>query len=277
MGLVREKMVEDMKLRGFSQHTQKCYLQYVRLFVVHYRRSPTELGEEEVRKFLMYLVKKRQVKPSTIRMYIAALKFLYGVTLDRPGVVDRIPWPKVPKKLPDILSGAEVDRVLASLHSLKHRAILMVAYGCGLRISEACSLQVTDVDSNRGFIHVRQGKGDKDRYVLLPQRLLFLLREYWKTSHPPPGSPNSRRRWPPSRALARRSRLPSPRRASWSPNSPRSATSSRLRTSGCGWSSSSCGGASSWPRPSGWTPPSSRWSSRPSSPQLDRLGGALPG
>jgi len=201
VGLIREKMVEDMKLRGFSKHTQQCYLQYARLFVGHYGRSPRELGEEEVRKFLMHLVDKRHMKPTTIRLYVASLKFLYAVTLERPEVVDRIPWPKVAKKLPDILSGTEVDRILGSLRSLKHRAILMIAYGCGLRISEACSLQVTDVDSNRGFIHVHQGKGNKDRYVLLPQRLLFVLREYWKSARPPrpflfpgriPGSPISR-------------------------------------------------------------------------------------
>lgn len=201
MGLIREKMLEDMKLRGFSEHTQRCYLQYARLFVEHYRRSPSELGENEIRKFLVHLVDRRHTKPTTVRMYVASLKFLYAITLDRPEVVERIPWPKVPKKLPDILSGTEVDRVLASLRSIKHRAILMIAYGCGLRISEACSLHVTDVDSNRGFIHVRHGKGDKDRYVLLPQRLLFVLREYWKAKHPPrpylfpggkPGTPITR-------------------------------------------------------------------------------------
>ncbi len=201
MGLIRDRMIEDMKLRGFAENTQKCYLQHARKYAEHYRRSPSELGEEEVRKFLKHLVDEQHVKPTTVRAYVASLKFLYGITLDRPEVVARIPWPKVPRKLPDILSGTEVEQVLAALRSMKHRAILMTAYGCGLRVTEACSLLVTDIDSNRGFIHIRQGKRNKDRYVLLPQRLLLTLREYFKTTRPPgpylfpggkPGAPITR-------------------------------------------------------------------------------------
>jgi site-specific recombinase XerD len=201
MGLIREKMETDLKLKGCSVHTQDCYLRYARKYVEHYMRPPDKLGEDDVRKFLTHLVDERRIEPATLRMYVASIKFLYGTTLGRPAVVKSIPWPKVPKKLPDILSGTEVEQVLGAIRSIKHRAILMTAYGAGLRISEACSLCAKDVDSNRGLIHVRLGKRKKDRYVPLPARLLLLLREYWRVMQPPgpflfpgrmPGAPITR-------------------------------------------------------------------------------------
>lgn len=184
MGQLRDKMAADLKLKGFSGSTQDCYLRCARHFAAHYMRSPAEMGETEIRGFLKYLLEEKHVKPATHRMYVASLSFLYKTTLDRPEVMARIPWPKVPKKLPDILSGTEVEKVLRAVVSIKHRAILLTAYGAGLRISEACSLRVTDIDSKRGLIHVRKGKGDKDRYVMLARRLLMALREYWKKVRP---------------------------------------------------------------------------------------------
>jgi site-specific recombinase XerD len=117
-------------------------------------------------------------------MYVAALRFLFAVTLKRPEVVATVPWPKVPRKLPDILSGEEVERLLSAVRSLKHRALLMTAYGAGLRISEACTLEVGDIDSKRMMIHVREGKRGKDRYVMLSQKLLDTLRLHWRRLHP---------------------------------------------------------------------------------------------
>src|SRR5579872_970731 len=161
MGRIRERMEADLELKGFARTTRKDYLLRVRHFVAHFGRSPDELGEDDVRQFLLHLVRDRGVRATTHRMYVAALKFLFLVTLQRPEVVAAIPWPKVPRTLPDILSGGEVERLLGAVRSLKHRALLMTAYGAGLRISEACTLEVGDIDSNRMFIHVREGKRGK--------------------------------------------------------------------------------------------------------------------
>jgi site-specific recombinase XerD len=184
MGRIRERMEADLKLKGFAPTTSKEYLLRARNFVAYYRRSPEELGEEDVRKFLLHLVDERGVRAATHRMYVAALRFLFAVTLKRPEVVATVPWPKVPRKLPDILSGEEVERLLSAVRSLKHRALLMTAYGAGLRISEACTLEVGDIDSKRMMIHVREGKRGKDRYVMLSQKLLDTLRLHWRRLHP---------------------------------------------------------------------------------------------
>jgi site-specific recombinase XerD len=138
------------------------------------------MGEAEVRAFLLHLLGAGK-SPSVLKMQVAALKFLYSVTLGRPEEVVGIPWPKVQRRLPDILSGSEVGRLLAAVTSRKYRMVLMAAYGAGLRVSEACSLSVTDIDSPRGLIHIRDGKRGRDRYVMLPDRLLSALREYWRS------------------------------------------------------------------------------------------------
>lgn len=185
MGQLRDRMEADLRLRGRSPATRYHYLRCVRSFVAHVGKSPAALGEAEVRAFLLHLIQERKAKPATVRMYVAALKFLYATTLRRPEVVARVPWPDVPEHLPDILAPAEVVRLLEAVRSMKHRAIVMVAYGAGLRISEVCSLQVGDIDSQRMVIHVRDGKGGKDRYVMLSERLLALLRDYWRLAKPP--------------------------------------------------------------------------------------------
>jgi len=137
------------------------------------------MGEAEVRQFLLHLATERKVGPATRKMHVAALKFLYEKTLRRPEVVAHIPWPKVPQGLPDILSGTEVDQLLTTIGSTKHRAIVMTTYGTGLRIGEVCGLQVGDIDSRRMLIHIHAGKGGRDRFVPLPERVLFALRRYW--------------------------------------------------------------------------------------------------
>jgi integrase/recombinase XerD len=184
MGTIRDKMTADLDLRGFAATTKKEYLQRAQNFVAYYHRPPTELGEREVREFLLYLVNEKKTGSATQHMYIAAIKFLYTTTLDRPDVVANIPWPKRPQTLPDILTGEEIERLFRQISSIKHRAILMTAYGAGLRISEACSLKASDLDSKRMLIHVHEGKRSKDRYVMLSERLLEILRTYWKVVHP---------------------------------------------------------------------------------------------
>lgn len=184
MGTIREKMKADLELRGFAATTQKEYLQRAQNFVAYHGRSPDEMGEREIREFLLHLVKVKKAGPATHHIYVAAIKFLYTSTLNRPKAVANIPWPNVPQRLPDIMTAEEVERLFREIRSLKHRAILMTAYGAGLRISEACSLEMNDIDSKRMLIHVREGKRSKDRYVMLSDRLLEILRVYWRSERP---------------------------------------------------------------------------------------------
>jgi site-specific recombinase XerD len=142
------------------------------------------MGEQEVRDFLLHLVRDRNASPATQDMYVSALKFLYVVTLKRPEVVKDLSHPKRPKTLPVILSPEEVLRVFAAIRSVKYKAIIAAAYAAGLRISEVCSLSVSDIDSQRMRIHIRSGKGKKDRYVMLGESLLVLLRQYYQAVRP---------------------------------------------------------------------------------------------
>lgn len=180
----RARMVADLELANYARGTRLHYLRCADTFVTHYMRPPTELGETEVRCFLLHLQKVREAGPTRLTMFIAALKFLYERTLARPEVVAQLRYPRVPKTLPDVLSGSEVEAILGAIESLKHRTILSVAYGAGLRISEVCRLRCADIDRERMAIHVHGGKGKKDRYVMLGERLLLLLREYWVAAQP---------------------------------------------------------------------------------------------
>lgn len=180
----RSRMVADLELANYSAGTIENYVRCADHFVQHYMRPPTELGEVEVRCFLLHLQRVRRIGPAGLKMYVAGLRYLYLKALQRPEVVETIPWPRVPKSLPVVLSGSEVEQVLAAIDSLRYRAILSAAYGGGLRIREACRLRCADLDSKRMVLRVVQGKGRKDRYVMLSQRLLLLLREYWLAARP---------------------------------------------------------------------------------------------
>jgi integrase len=184
MGLLRDKMEGDLKLKGFWANTQRCYLRCAAHFAEHHGRSPAVMGEREIKQFLLHFVNEKEASPATHRMYVASLKFLYIVTLRRPAEVARVPFPKVPRRLPDILTGSEAERVIACITSIRHRTVAAVAYGAGLRIAEIRNLKAPDIDSARGLIHVRQGKGNKAREVMLGDRLLGMLREYWRIVRP---------------------------------------------------------------------------------------------
>jgi len=184
MGELYNRMQGDLKLKNYAPGTQKAYLQCATRYAqFHVGRSPSVLGEREVRDFLLDLALK-QATPAVMKMNLASLRFLYSTTLRRPEVVVGIPWPKVPRTLPDILSGTEVERLLSAMEPLKHRAVVMTAYGAGLRIAEACALHALDIDSKRMLIHVRDGKRGRDRYAMLPVRLLAVLREYFRQTRP---------------------------------------------------------------------------------------------
>jgi site-specific recombinase XerD len=185
MTLLRQRMTEDMQVRNFSPHTQAAYLQQVARFARHFRQSPDTLGPEEIRAYQVYLTAEKRLAPSSILTAVAALRFLYRVTLKRAWpVADLIPAPKKPQTLPIVLSRTEVRQFLATVPSLKHRTILSVCYAAGLRISEAVRLQPADIDSQRMVLRVTQGKGQKDRYVMLSPRLLELLRTWWRVATP---------------------------------------------------------------------------------------------
>jgi len=143
------------------------------------------MGRKEVREYQLYLQDVRKLQPGTIKGHLGAIRFLYGVTLGQPEVAASIIWPRQPRKLPDIPASSEVETVFGHVESLAYRAILMAAYGAGLRITEACRLTIPDLDTQRGLIHVRDGKRGRDRYVMLPKRLLEVLRAYWRQARPP--------------------------------------------------------------------------------------------
>ena len=187
MGQIREKMIADLELRGYREKTKNEYLGCASNFVAHYMISPIRLGEEEIRNFLLHLKKVQDAGPATMKMYVAGIKFLFTHTLCRPEEVVRIPWPKVPRPLPDILSGTEIIKLLKAVESSKHRTVVMTAYGAGMRIGEACSLKIDDIDSKRMVIHIRDGKRGRDRYVMLSRRLLECLRQYFKIHRPKGG------------------------------------------------------------------------------------------
>jgi integrase/recombinase XerD len=184
MGKLRDRMREDLILKAYSPHTQEGYLRCVQQFAKHHMRPPEEMGEREIRDFLFHLAQVRKVSPFTQDQYVNALKFLYSVTLKRPEVVKDIPHPKRPQVLPVILSQQEVLSFFERVHSVKYKAIIATAYAAGLRISEVCALRITDIDSKRMRIHIRSGKGKRDRYVMLGETLLALLREYYKAARP---------------------------------------------------------------------------------------------
>ena len=181
---LRQRMIEDMKLRNFSPHTIQVYVERVATFAKHFGKSPEHLGPADVRAYLLFLVQKKHVSWSYYGQAISALRFLYRVTLGKDWVVEGVVSPKKQKKLPVVLSPDEVTQFFEAITSLKHRAILMTAYAAGLRVSEVVALRVDDIDSRRMVIRVRQGKGRKDRYVMLSPRLLAVLREYWKATRP---------------------------------------------------------------------------------------------
>jgi len=157
-------------------------------FACHFRRSPDRLGPPEIRTYLLHLTRERRLAASSIIVTVSALRFFYTVTLKRPWVVaDDIPAGHQAKKLPVVLSKEEVARFLGAVDNLKHRMVLTVCYATGLRISEAIRLRPAAIDSKRMVIRVEQGKGRKDRYVMLPPTLLDMLRNYWKRTHPGSG------------------------------------------------------------------------------------------
>lgn len=180
---LRRRLCEDLALRNYSPRTVQCYVAAIAAFAKHFGRSPDQLGPEEIRSYQLHLIAK-QASWSAFNQAVCALRFFYGVTLGRPGLVAMIPFGKRPKTLPAVLSRAEVVTLFDALPDKWLRVLARTAYACGLRVSEVTRLRVSDIDSKRLVIHVRQAKGRKDRLVPLAPVLLDELRAYWRRYRP---------------------------------------------------------------------------------------------
>lgn len=184
MGTLRKQMDGDLVVRGMSVRTREAYVGAVAKLAKHYGRSPERISEQEVQSYLLYLIEERKLAWSSCNIAAQGLRFFYRVTLKRSETQFAVPYARQPQKLPQILSREEVAALIERTRDLKQRAILMVAYGAGLRLSEICQLKVNDIDSKRMTIRVELGKGAKDRYTLLSPRLLAELRRYWQDYRP---------------------------------------------------------------------------------------------
>ena len=178
-------LIEDMQVRNLSPHTQSTYVLQVSLFARYFGKPPDQLGPEEIRSYQVYLTNEKKLATGSILIAVAALRFLYKISLHQDWILpDIIPAPKKPQKLPVVLSPEEVRHFLSCVASPKHRTILTTCYAAGLRVSEAVRLRPPEIDSQRMVIRVDQGKGQKDRYVMLSPRLLEILREWWRLEKP---------------------------------------------------------------------------------------------
>lgn len=182
---LRKRLIDDLQLRGMGERTQQMYVRAVRQLSEHYNKSPDKITEEELRDYFLYTKNTKKWSRSTSTIAICGIKFFYENTLKRNWTTLTFVRAKREKKLPVILSREEVRKILGNIHLLRYRVCLTTIYSCGLRLQEGTHLQVADIDSARGYIHVRHGKGAKDRYVPLPKRTLQLLREFWKTHQNP--------------------------------------------------------------------------------------------
>jgi len=182
---LRRRMLEELQRRNYSPETTRGYILAVRQFAEYFGRSPEKMGAEEVRRFQLYLLNEKKLAPGTVETRIAALRFLYKKVLKRRDLAyDDLIFPKTPEKLPVVLSQEEVKRLIEAAPNLLHRTLLMVLYSTGVRRKEASRLKVSDIDSQRQVLHIRHGKGSRDRDLPLTPKLLAALREYWRWKKP---------------------------------------------------------------------------------------------
>ncbi len=185
MTYLRQRMIEDLQLRGLGIVTQHRYVRAVRLLAEHYKKSPDKITEDELRDYFLYVKNVKKWSRSTSTIALCGIKFFYENTIKRDWPILDFVRAEREKKLPVILSPDEVRRILSNVRLLRYKVCLTTIYSCGLRLQEATHLQVPDIDSARGLIHIHRGKGNKDRYVPLPDKTLQLLREQWKSHRCP--------------------------------------------------------------------------------------------
>ena len=194
MSELRQRMIEDMQLRGLARKTQEAYVRAVRQLAEYWGKSPEHISETELRQYLLYLKNEKRISASGFTIALCGIKFFYTHTLQRQWAIWDLARPAREKKLPVVLSREEVRRILGGLQQPRYQVCLSTIYGCGLRLREGAQLQVRDIDSERMLVHIQHGKGAKDRYVPLPAVLLPRLRQFWGTHrHPVWLFPSSRR------------------------------------------------------------------------------------
>ena len=197
MTQLRKMMLEELQRRNYSQTTVTSYVKIVAAFAKHFDRPPDQMGPEQIRAYQVYLMNERKLNARTVGHHTAALRFFYCKTLKRAYPIEEVPYPKAPRRLPTILTQEEAVRLIDSASNLFHRAMLMTVYSTGMRRAEMCQLKVEDIDSDRMLIHIRQGKGRRDRDVPLSPKLLETLRQYWLWMKPKtylfPGTVNGSR------------------------------------------------------------------------------------
>jgi len=184
MTQLRQRMLQELQRRNYSAGTIRLYLQHVAAFAQHFHRSPDQLGAEQIRQYQLFLIQEKKLAWSSYNQIVCALRFFYAKTLKRSFLLSDIPFPRRGQQLPLILSQEEVAQILTAPEHLKSRALLMTIYAAGLRRSEVAGLRVRDIDSARMTITVHQGKGQRDRVVMLSPILLDTLRAYWRSQKP---------------------------------------------------------------------------------------------
>ena len=182
---LRKRMIESLQLRGLSERTQESYLRAVRQLAQHFHKSPDLISEDELRDYFLYIINVKKWSRPTITIALCAIKFFFEFTLKRQWTILNFVRPKAEKKLPVILSQEEVRQILSAIRLPRYHVCLTTIYSCGLRLQEGIRLQVPDIDSARMMLHIRHGKGNKDRFVPLPQSTLEHLRHYWQSHRNP--------------------------------------------------------------------------------------------
>ena len=181
---ITEAVKKELKLRGYSLKTRKAYLHHIERYISYFAKDPKELDEKHIRDYMLHLIDKEKVSRAYHDQAVSAIKFLYDRVLNMPKTVGSLPRPRKEKKLPIVLSREDVIRIFESVNNIKHKAILMLAYSAGLRVSEVVKLKLQDIDTKRNMIHIKVAKGQKDRYTVLSEVALRVLREYWKVYQP---------------------------------------------------------------------------------------------
>ncbi len=181
---LHKMMLEELQRRNYSQTTVNAYLKMIETFAKHFNKTPDQLGADEIRSYQVHLLKERKLGARTVGHHTAALRFFYCKILKRNYPVEEVPYPKAPRRLPNILTQEEAVRLIDSASNLFHRTMLMTLYSTGIRRAELCALKVEDIDSKRMILHIQQGKRNRDRDVPLSPKLLETLREYWRWMRP---------------------------------------------------------------------------------------------